>query len=95
MLDSCSEKYTKLYLGLSSLKDQVTLYGSHGGLFFWIKPLRLSCLEVCKLFIQHNIIISPGSLFTYSGKTDYFRLSIPHLTLKHIDEIIKLVELSL
>lgn len=94
MLDSCSEKYTKLYLGLSSLKDKVALYSSHGGLFFWIKPLRLSCQEVCSLFIQHNIIVSPGSLFTYSGKTDYFRLSTPHLTLKHVDEIINLVELS-
>ena len=92
MIASCNEKYARLLLGLSSLKDKIKLYAANGGLFFWLKPLTVSPEQICELFIHHNIIIAPGTLFTSSNKTSYFRLSITHLTLSDIDNLLELLK---
>ena len=95
LLESCKEKYTRLYLGLSALRDKIEIYATHGGIFFWLRPLTISSEEICELFIQNNIIVSPGTLFTSACKTDYFRLSISNLTVAHIDEILSLLNQKL
>ncbi|MDF2613260.1 MAG: transcriptional regulator, GntR family with aminotransferase domain [Clostridia bacterium] len=95
MIKSCKEKYLHLYLGLSSLSDKLQIYSAHGGLSFWLKPLYSSSEEICNLLIQHNIIVSPGTLFTYGNKAEYLRLSISHLNTAHIDEIVSILRKKL
>lgn len=95
MLQSCKEKYNYLYHGLSLLTDRIKVYAPVGGIFFWLKPLTVSTEEIYTLFIQNNIVVSPGTLFTSANQADYFRLSISHLDVTHIDEILELLNNNL
>ncbi len=95
MFELCKEKYNHLYNGLSELKDKIEIYAAHGGIFFWLKPLTLSLDRTCELFIQNNIVVSPGTLFTYANHSDYFRLSISQLNTTHIDKILYLLHTNL
>ncbi|WP_070001091.1 aminotransferase-like domain-containing protein [Cellulosilyticum sp. I15G10I2] len=95
LFELCKEKYNQLYSGLQLLKNKIEIYAVHGGIFFWLKPLTVSLDEICELFIQNNVVVSPGTLFTYAHKSDYFRLSITQLTTDHIDQILQLLHTQL
>ncbi len=95
MISSCQAKYNQLYKGLSLLEDTIETYASHGGIFFWLKPKFISCDEVCDFLTQHNIIVAPGSLFTYTHRSQYFRLSISQLSFEHIEIILHLLKQQL
>ena len=91
LIVSSREKYKRLHDGLLELKNKIEIYSSHGGIFFWLKPLTLTLDEVYHLLIHNGIVVSPGTLFTFGNKSDYFRLSISTLTEQHVEKIIKLL----
>ncbi|MGL6174256.1 MAG: PLP-dependent aminotransferase family protein [Cellulosilyticaceae bacterium] len=86
-----SSSYTKYNLVLNHLLNYphfFHIYCPKGGLFFWIKPIDISLSDLCTIFIENNIIISPGDLFSTLNSVDYFRLSISSLSDEQIHKLI-------
>ncbi|MEG0353014.1 MAG: PLP-dependent aminotransferase family protein [Cellulosilyticaceae bacterium] len=88
IISSSYEKYNKVLTSLLAYSNYFDIYCTQGGLFFWIKPLDISLSELCTIFIENNIIISPGDLFSTLNSIDYFRLSISSLSFEQIDKLI-------
>lgn len=88
IINSSYEKYNKVLTELLTYSHYFDIYCPQGGLFFWIKPLDISLSELCTIFIENSIIISPGDLFSTLNSVDYFRLSISTLSLEQIDKLI-------
>jgi len=91
MLQSSKQKYDLFLSGLKSLENKIECSTQNGGVFLWLKPLGLSCDELCDTLIKNNIIVSPGSLFTHSSQSHYFRLSLSHLTLEETSHTLDLL----
>lgn len=95
LIEDTSVYFYQLKQLLDTRQADFEVYSSEGGLFFWVKPLKLSVSQVSKIFLKNHLIISPGELFSFKSKSPYFRLSLSQLTedsfpllLKSLDEVI-------
>lgn len=84
--------YTQILNTLHNYKNCIVVYEDKGGLFFWLKPLKLSSTETSSIFLKNHIVISPGELFSFKSQCPYFRLSLSQLTEDTLPLVIKSIE---
>ena len=79
------------------LKNRVLYTPPNGGLSLWLQlPKNISMEIFCDLLLQKQIIIAPGSLFSFSpGHESYFRLSFADVTTEEIDYGIGIIKETL
>lgn len=89
----CHERYQLIAQQLSTCELALSFNYYQDGLFFWVRPLKCSSLEAVQLFIDYQIILAPGEVFTHRHACPYFRISISSLDsegLEHLLEVLKL-----
>lgn len=89
----CSQRYQIIYQQLKQCNLALSLEFQEDGLFFWVKPLKLSALEAVQLFIDYQIILAPGEVFTHKHSCPYFRISISSLDSESLDHLLEVLKL--
>ncbi len=85
-------KYDLLYKVLRELKNKIQVYSSDSYLFLWLKPLTISFNELNHIFVKHQVIVSPSSLYSMQNSDEFFRLSLSSLSIEdttHIGSLLK------
>ena len=84
------EHYALLSDALKQLPIRLTTH--NGGAFFWLRvPIKQNDI-LCQYLLEHEIIISPGDLFSTTSLKGYFRLSITHLDSSQIYQVIQVLK---
>ncbi len=91
LFEECKHKYNYLANSLTKLTSKIEVQSSHGGLCFWIKPLKTSRETLCHHLSKSGFIVSPGNLFTTQDNCEFVRLSISQLSLEDIEKLIYLL----
>ncbi|MGL4737990.1 MAG: PLP-dependent aminotransferase family protein [Cellulosilyticaceae bacterium] len=93
LINQCHERYQLITQQLKRCELALSFEGHEDGLFFWVKPLKFSSIEAVQLFVDYQIILAPGEVFTHRHNSPYFRISISSLDsegLEHLLEVLKL-----
>jgi DNA-binding transcriptional MocR family regulator len=88
IIQTCYQHFTKVLEALCTSPLLCDIFTDKGGLFFWIAPQQQSVDALVQFFLNHNIILSPGNLFTTHQHTPYIRLSIAALTAYDVEKLI-------
>lgn len=90
ILMAYKEHYALLSDALKQLPIRLTTH--NGGAFFWLRvPIKQYDI-LCQYLLEHEIIISPGDLFSTTSLKGYFRLSITHLDSSQIYQVIQVLK---
>lgn len=84
-------KYNLLYGLLLQIQDKIEVYSSDGYLFFWLRPLTMSFSELNHIFMEHHVIVSPGSLYSIKNHDEFFRLSLSNLSIEDTTQICRIL----
>ncbi|MGL4344240.1 MAG: PLP-dependent aminotransferase family protein [Cellulosilyticaceae bacterium] len=87
LINDCYTRYIMIQNQLQACHDSLSFVLNPDGLFFWVTPLKLSPSDALQLFINHQIILAPGEIFTHRHTSIYFRISISNLSPDSLDQL--------